>query len=53
MKNDKETLAQKYEQEEEFLTNDLMRKIKQVCYLDRDREKSSKLRRLVTVRATF
>lgn len=30
LKNDKEALALKYEQEEEFLTNDLTRKLSQV-----------------------
>lgn len=33
LKNDKEALALKYEQEEEFLTNDLTRKLSQVSFL--------------------
>lgn len=32
LKNDKEALALKYEQEEEFLTNDLSRKLSQVIF---------------------
>lgn len=40
LKNDKEALALKYEQEEEFLTNDLTRKLSQVSLLSFYAEKS-------------
>jgi len=33
LKNEKEQLARNYEQEEEFLTNDLSRKLMQVFFL--------------------
>jgi len=34
LKNEKEQLARNYEQEEEFLTNDLSRKLLQVCLVE-------------------